>query len=113
MTFKPEEYDTKQDNQVILHENDDKLDFSPSRLRLGTASQNGTDAHNNGKYDDTKTARKPVASYINGVFEQQYESIHAAVRYLRENEYPKAAAGNVSFALRNGSVSYDRTWKRV
>lgn len=112
MTFRPKEYSTKAKDELILHKSDDKLDFGPFRLRFGTRSDNGNDAHENGKYDDTKTSRKPIISYINGKFEQEHSSTCAAARYLQKNGYPKAAASNVFFALRNGVIRYNRTWKR-
>ncbi|AGE59787.1 hypothetical protein ATCVTN60342_514L [Acanthocystis turfacea Chlorella virus TN603.4.2] len=110
MTFRPNEYSTKESNEIILHKEDDKLDFRPFRLRIGTPSNNITDAHDNGKYDGTKSARQPVLSYINGEFEKDHESINAAARYLREI-YKKASISCVYRALHKGSIAYGRTWK--
>jgi hypothetical protein len=39
---------------MVLHEDDDKEDFRPHKLRLGTRSDNAKDAHDNGKFDSTK-----------------------------------------------------------
>ncbi|AGE56813.1 hypothetical protein ATCVNEJV2_1006R [Acanthocystis turfacea Chlorella virus NE-JV-2] len=111
MTFRPEEYATKRLDFIILHENDDRLDFRPSKLRWGTPPENTMDAHNNGKFDGKKKARKPVASYINGEFEREHEGLHAAERYLKENGYPDANHFVVSYASENDVIRYDRTWK--
>jgi hypothetical protein len=110
MTFRPEEYAAKLPGDIILHENDDKLDFHPFRLRWGTPSENGTDAHDNGRYDGATSARKSIVSYIDGVFEREYESIRAAKKYLQENGYPKADRSGVRYAL-CGAIRYGRTWK--
>jgi hypothetical protein len=111
MTFRPREYATKTPNEMILHKEDDKLDFNPFRLRLGTMSENAIDARDNGKYDNTKTARKAVVSHVNDDFEKEHESISVAVRYLRDNGYPRAVASAVVLALREGVTRYGRTWK--
>jgi len=110
MTFRPEEYAIKRPDYIILHENDNKLDFRPSKLRWGTPSENGTDAHKNGRYDGKRSAQKPVASYVNGAFEKEHESLSDAARYLRENGYPKANRVSVRRALNTGAIHYDRTW---
>lgn len=112
MTFRPNEYATKTNEDIILHKNDEKLDFSPFRLRFGNRSDNRFDAYNNGKHNNTKSARKPVASYIDGTLEKEHESIHAAVRYLREHGYPRAGISTVSTALSKVYTRYGRTWKQ-
>lgn len=109
--FRPREYASKAPDEIILHKQDNKLDFGPFRLRLGSPSQNGIDAHDNGKYDDTKSVRKTVASYVNDVVEKIHESINAAVRYLQDIGYSRADTSNVRIALRKGVARYDRTWK--
>jgi hypothetical protein len=48
-TFFPVEYSEKKKGEMILHENDDRLDFRPHKLRLGTASENVKDSYYNGK----------------------------------------------------------------
>jgi hypothetical protein len=110
MTFRPREYAAKLPGDIILHKNDDPLDFNPFRLRWGTPSENGKDAHNNRKYDGTKSAQKPVASYIDGVFEREHESIEASAKYLKNNGYSKACRAGVQCALKNNVTRYDRTW---
>lgn len=113
LTFRPNEYAGRGCNDIILHKKDDRLDFGPFRLRLGSSSENRIDAHDNGKYRHTKTARKPVISYINDVIEKEHESVSAAVRYLKGNDHLKASTAAIGSALRKGSVSYGRTWKLV
>ena len=49
-TFYPELWDAKKLEEMVLHEDDNKEDFRPHKLRLGTASDNAKDARNNGKY---------------------------------------------------------------
>lgn len=117
MTFFPEEWANKKPNEIILHEDDDKMDFRPHKLRIGTRSENGKDAHNNGCYDGTIVVRMKCYSYINGVLEKEHDSLHDAVRYLRIKGVEKASQGNISPAL-NGKrkdgrpkIAYGRTWK--
>jgi len=112
MTFRPNEYAARMPGDMILHKNDNKLGFNPFRLRLGTRTDNGIDAHYNGKYDNTDMAQKPVVSYINGLIEKEHDSIRAAVRYLLDT-YPYAAPSGVRYALRNNAICYDRAWKFV
>ena len=115
-TFFPDEYAMKKSDEMILHENDDPMDFRPHKLRIGTKSDNGIDAHNNGSFDGKKTMRVKCTSYINGIFEKEYESQDAAAKYLKSQGYMKASQGNISQALiasRDGKilVKYDRSWK--
>lgn len=110
MTFFPDEYATKKDDEIILHNEDNKLDFRPRMLRLGTRSQNAIDARDNGRRDGDKTARKPVVSYINGEFERHHESLTSAAKYLQQNGHPRATKINVSHGIQNGGVRYGRTW---
>ncbi|AGE56874.1 hypothetical protein ATCVNTS1_163R [Acanthocystis turfacea Chlorella virus NTS-1] len=58
MMFRPREYVAKLPGDIILHKNDDKLDFNPFRLRWGSQSENIKDAYKNGKYDGTKRSKK-------------------------------------------------------
>lgn len=60
MTFFPDKYAAKTDDQIVLHTKDDKFDFRPSQLRLGTRSQNTIDAYDNGKYDGKKNCKKTL-----------------------------------------------------
>ena len=118
MTFFPKEYAAKKPEEIILHKNDDKLDFRPHMLRIGTNSENMIDAHDNGCHDGTKTARMKCASYVNGEFEKEYISQMDAERYLKSIGFEKASFTNISKALeayRDGRVvkRYKRTWKVV
>jgi hypothetical protein len=61
--FYPDLWNNKTDKEFVLHEDDNKLDFRPGKLRLGTASENGHDAYNNKKYNGTKTERKVCRMY--------------------------------------------------
>ncbi|AGE57788.1 hypothetical protein ATCVNTS1_840L [Acanthocystis turfacea Chlorella virus NTS-1] len=112
-TFRPKEYAAKLPGDIILHKNDNKLDFNPYRLRWGTPPENCKDAHKNGKHSGTKTAQKPVASYIDGVFEQKHESLSDAAKYLRKKGYLAVYGYAVGNALKSDVVCYDRTWKSI
>lgn len=112
-TFFPEKYAAKRDDEMVLHHEDNKLDFRPRMLTLGTQSQNQADAHNNGCHDNKKSARKPVASYINGEFEQEHESLASAARYLQWYGYPLATVQGIRSGLEHGTVHHGRTWKLI
>jgi hypothetical protein len=111
MTFFPDEYNAKNPEDIILHENDNKLDFRPHKLRLGTRSENIEDAYANGCYDGKKSARKKCISYIDGVLEKEHESQGSAVRYLKTIGYSKAIVSAIYMVL-NGTrkTAYDRAW---
>jgi len=114
MTFFPDEYANKKPDEIILHEDDDKMDFRPHKLRLGTQSENRIDAYNNGKHDGTKTARMKCVSYIDGIYEIMHDSQSDAAKYLRHIGYDNATYGNIGLVLRGERKSaYGRTWKRV
>jgi hypothetical protein len=113
-TFFPEEYASKKPHEIVLHNEDDKLDFRPHMLRLGTHSDNGIDAHDNGKHDGTKTARMKCASYINGVFEKAHESQYDAEEYLKSIWFEKASQRNICVALGGRQkTAYGRVWKKA
>jgi hypothetical protein len=110
-TFYPEKYAAKKDDDEILHINDDKLDFRPTMLYLGSKTQNRLDAYNNGSYDNTKIARKPVVSYVDGVLEKEHESLSSAIKYLKDNGFPSASATNVGSVVGENKIRYGRTWE--
>lgn len=114
MTFFPEEYAKKKIDEVVMHDNDDKLDFRPSNLSLGTSSENAVGARDNGKYDGKKTDRMKCASYINDVFEKEYDSQTEAVKYLKYTGWENASHVNIIKVL-NGTrkIAYGRTWKKI
>ena len=116
MTFFPEKYAAKEHTEAILHEDDDRLDFRPHKLRLGTFTDNRADAYNNGKHDGTKSERIKCASYIDGVLETEYISQSDAERYLKSLGNAKASIGNICKALNpkyKSNFAYGRTWKLV
>jgi len=114
MTFFPEEYATKKSDEFVLHEDDDKTDFRPHKLRLGTQSENITDAYNNGCYDDTRSARVKCASYIDGMFEKEHASQTDASRYLKSVGFDKVNISAISMAIKKKCpIAYGRTWERV
>ena len=116
MTFFPDDWAAKKTDEFILHEEDSRTDFRPHKLRLGTRSDNGKDAHNNGKHDNTKSTRTRCISYVNDVLEKEHLSQGDAVEYLKSIGYIKAYVTNVGRAVtafRDGKVivCYGRTWK--
>lgn len=116
MTFFPEKYANKKPDEMVLHEDDDPLDFRPHKLRLGTSSENRIDAHNNGKYDGSKRERMKCVSYIDGIYEITHDSQDDAVKYLRHIGYKKADCSNISHALNDkytSNFAYDRVWKKI
>ncbi|AGE58709.1 HNH endonuclease [Paramecium bursaria Chlorella virus NYs1] len=99
-----------QSGEIVRHKHDDRLDFRPEKLLIGTQSQNITDAYKNGKYNDTKTEWKSCVSYINGVKEREHISLSDAARFLRENGWPKAIHSNISKVIDMNKTRYGRTW---
>jgi len=115
--FHEESWAAKKPEESVLHEDDDKEDFRPHKLRLGTASDNVKDSHDNGKRDGTKSARKKCASYINGELEKDdHTSLADAVEYLKSIGYPKASQSGISQALSDkykSNTAYGRTWQKI
>lgn len=117
-SFFPAEYAMKKTEEIILHEDDDKLDFRPQKLRVGTTSVNSKDAHSNGKYDGKKSMRMKCASYVNGKLEKEHSSQSDAVIYLKSVGYEKSSRSGVRQALQefvkgNVITRYDRTWQAI
>ena len=107
MTFFPDDWAAKKTDEFILHEEDSRTDFRPHKLRLGTRSDNGKDAHNNGKHDNTKSTRTRCISYVDDVLEKEHLSQGDAVEYLKSIGYIKAYVTNVGRAVtafRDGKV---------
>ncbi|AGE57947.1 hypothetical protein PBCVNW6652_265L [Paramecium bursaria Chlorella virus NW665.2] len=101
-------------DMMVLHEDDDKEDFRPHKLRLGTASGNAKDSHDNGNRDGTKSARMKCASYIDGKHEEDHISQHHAAEYLKTKGYSKASQQGVSMALSEDyKTMYGRTWQKI
>jgi len=114
MAFFPEEYANKKPDEMVLHEEDNRLDFRPHKLRIGTQSENMNDAHDNGKYDGKKNMKNVCMSLVNNMFEKEYESLAAAEIYLKSKGYEKASYANIGMVLSNKrKTAYGRTWKRL
>lgn len=47
--FYPEEYASKKTDEMVLHEDDNKIDSRPHKLRRGTHSENTKDVRDNGQ----------------------------------------------------------------
>jgi hypothetical protein len=114
--FFPDEYNNKKTDELVLHKDDNKQDFRPHNLRIGTAGDNGIDAHNNGKFYEKKTSRSRCLSYIDGVLEKEHASQTDAVIYLKSKGLSKAYKSGINQALvafRDGKVitRYGRTWE--
>jgi hypothetical protein len=118
MTFFPNVYAAKKQDEIVKHVGDNKTDFRPHMLQIGTKSENQIEAYENGCYDETNVARLKCASFINGVFEKEHESQRSAEKYLKSLGTTKACQSAISRALssfENGKVikRYGRTWKLV
>ena len=117
MAFHEELWSAKESEEMVCHEDDNREDFRPHKLRLGTGSDNMKDSHVNGKRDGTKTARKKCASYINGVLEKDdYTSLTDAAEYLKTKGHPKAVQSYISMALSDkykSNMAYGRTWQKI
>jgi hypothetical protein len=118
VTFFPDNYNSKKTEEIVLHEDDDKMDFRPHKLRIGTGTENITSAHDNGKYNGAKSMRMKCASYINDVLEKVHISQSDAAIYLKSVGYGKATVGGICqglTAFRDGNdiVRYGRTWKLI
>ena len=112
--FYPEEYAAKKPEDIIKHIGDNKLDFRPYMLQIGTNSENCLEAHDNGCHNGTKSERVKCASYINGVLEKEHDSQSNAMRYLKSIGYDKASDRNIGKALSGDrKTAYDRTWKFI
>ncbi|AGE54752.1 hypothetical protein PBCVKS1B_665R [Paramecium bursaria Chlorella virus KS1B] len=110
-TFRPEEYKAMKEGEMVLHEDDDRMDCRIDKLCVGTASLNGRDAHDNGKYDGKKTARRPCVAR-QGDWSKPFDSLDDAVEWLQAiTEYKKASLGHISKCL-NGKrkTAYGFTW---
>lgn len=110
-TFYNEEYANKNQNEIVMHDDDDKLDFRPHKLHLGTQLVNMISAHDNGKYRGTKSSRQGCVSYINGIYEKEHDSQSDAANYLKSIGFEKATNKGISRALKGKYKSYGRVWK--
>jgi hypothetical protein len=114
MSFFPEQYAMKKVEEMVLHEDDDRLDFRPHKLRLGSQHDNTTDAHDNGKYGGKKSERMRCVSYINDVYEKEHHSQEDGAKYLKSLGYTNATHSSISRVLSgNRKTAYGRTWKLI
>ena len=113
-SFFPEKYASKKSDDIVMHENDDKSDFRPSKLKLGTHVENSISAYDNGKHDGKKSERMKCSSYIDGLLEKEHSSQSEAVKYLKSIGFDKASPGAIR-AMLNGTykTAYGRTWKNI
>lgn len=119
-SFHKKLWDAKKPEDMVLHENDDKEDFRPHKLRLGTQSNNMKDSQDNGKRDGTKSARMKCASYIDGVHEENHNSQTDAAKYLKFKGCSEASIKNISASIcmtltgtGERKMAYGRTWKII
>jgi hypothetical protein len=110
-TFRPEEYKAMKEGEMILHKDDDRMDCRIDKLRVGTASENGRDAHDNGKHDGTKTARRPCVAH-KGEWSKSFDSLAEAVEWLQATtSYDQAQNGPISNCLDGKrKTAYGYTW---
>jgi hypothetical protein len=112
----PEEWVNKKPTEMVLHKHDDPLDFRPENLRLGTPSNNGTDAHDNGKFYGKQTARRPCIAYDEDVEIYKFKSLSDAARYLVKNIIDlkfNTAISDIRNALNKDKEYQGFTWKTV
>ncbi|AGE48987.1 hypothetical protein PBCVAP110A_936L [Paramecium bursaria Chlorella virus AP110A] len=116
--FHPELWKARRPGDIVLHKDDDKEDFRPHKLRLGTRSDNAKDAHDNGKHDGKKTARMRCASFVDGVHEENHDSQTDAAKYIKAKTKSKASVKSmkckISMALSGDlKIVYGRTWIKI
>jgi hypothetical protein len=112
-TFKPVEYKSMVNGDIILHNKDDRTDCRLSYLRIGNRSENGYDAHANHKYDGKKSQKRKCTAY-NDIEKHDFDSITDAVAWLIENGFKNARHGNITSCLNNNpkySHAYGYKWK--
>lgn len=117
-TFHKKLWDDKKPGEMVLHKDDDKDDFRPHKLYLGMHADNMKDAHDNGKSDGTKSARKKCASYIDGIHEKDHLSQSDVAKYLKNKGCSKASIrsiiGSIGIALSGKwKTAYGRTWQII
>ncbi|AGE54271.1 hypothetical protein PBCVIL52s1_547R [Paramecium bursaria Chlorella virus IL-5-2s1] len=116
----PDMWKNRNEDDMVLHKHDNRLDFRPENLRLGPPSDNTKDAHDNGKYDGTKTTRQSCIAYKYDKIVEPFKSINEAAKYLVENvkENGKkltfdAAHIGIRRALKKEKSYKGFTWKRA
>ncbi|ABU43564.1 hypothetical protein AR158_C018R [Paramecium bursaria Chlorella virus AR158] len=81
----PDEWENKRPDEMVLHKEDNRLDFRPENLRLGPPSANIIDSYDNGKRDGTKTARQACIAYKDDEVVEEFKSLGDAAKYLMEH----------------------------
>ena len=81
----PDLWANKKSDDMVLHKHDNRFDFRPENLYLGTGSKNITDSYDNGKRDGTKSARQSCIAYKDDKVVEEFKSFHDAARYLVEH----------------------------
>ncbi|AGE58940.1 hypothetical protein FK949_gp185 [Paramecium bursaria Chlorella virus NYs1] len=110
------EWKNKKSGEMVLHKHDNRLDFRPENLYLGTSSKNGIDAHDNGKRDGTKSARQACIAYKDDEIVEEFKSLRDAARYLVEhveNLKFMVAHSGIRRALDKNKSYKEFTWKRA
>ena len=113
--WNPDLWKNKKEDEMVLHKKDNRLDFRPENLRLGTRSENGKDAHKNGKYDSTKSARQACIAYKDDEVVEDFKSLSDAARYLMEHidlKFTTARMG-IRYNLDKNKEYKGFTWKSV
>lgn len=99
----------------ICHFDDNPLNANLLNLYLGSKSDNGIDAYNNGKYDNTKSARIPCIG-VNKKTDERFEfkSLAEAESWLRDNDELKASFTHISMCINGTQKSaYGFTWHSI
>ncbi|AGE54243.1 hypothetical protein PBCVNY2B_451R [Paramecium bursaria Chlorella virus NY2B] len=112
----PELWKNKKSDEMVLHKEDNRLDFRPENLRLGPSSENMEDSYDNGKRDGAKTARQACIAYKDDEVIEVFKSIHDAARYiLKYNETLKfkMTHSGIHYALDKNKLYEGFTWKRI
>jgi hypothetical protein len=98
-------------NEIILHENDNKIDCDIHNLRIGTHSMNRVDAYENGKYNGTKSQRRKCIAY-NDDKQYEFDSITDATKWLKSIGNKNATLSSIHRCLVDSNkTSYGYKWK--
>ncbi|AGE49871.1 hypothetical protein PBCVCan184_574R [Paramecium bursaria Chlorella virus Can18-4] len=111
--FNTIEYD--KEKFVVCHIDDNRENCCYTNLRLGTRSDNGNDAHNNGCYSNTKSQRKScIATHKITQNVYDFMSISEAVLWLKSIGHTKASRPSIIRCLQGaGKSSYGYTWSTL
>lgn len=116
LIFKAFYTETYNPEMVVCHLDDDPLNANLMNLYLGTRTDNGNDAHDNGKHTRTKTERFSCVGIDkkSGEKTKPFKSQTEAADWLRNNNWPKANFTNISACI-NGKLksAYGYYWKKI